>query len=247
VTETGASIPDDARHAGTLLDRLRACPTATLCDAFIKTGLRRPERMLMEQLMPIRPHAGIVAGRARTMLMGTVRDPERSAIVSNRPLAFKLVDGAGPDDFLVVGAPRGLPYAIWGGVLTLQASLRGAAGAVADGMTRDVADIQRTGFPVWCRGVTPLPAGYGGYSCLATNVPVTCAGAEVLPGDYVVGDQDGVLVIPSDQAEAIARACQEMEHAEAVAQEKLRSGSSMLDAYPSRGYYASQPRAGTEA
>jgi 5-oxopent-3-ene-1,2,5-tricarboxylate decarboxylase / 2-hydroxyhepta-2,4-diene-1,7-dioate isomerase len=240
VTGAGESSPAASEHAGTLLDRLRACPTATLCDALIKTGLRRPERMLMEHLMPVIPETGIIAGRARTMLMGTVRDPERSAIVSNRRLAFDLVDNAGPDDFLVVGAPRGLPYAIWGGVLTLQASLRCAVGAVADGMTRDVADIRRLGFPVWARGVTPLPAGYGGYSCLATNVPVTCAGAEVLPGDYVVGDQDGVLVIPPDQAEQITLACETMEHAEVVAQEKLRSGSSMLDAYPSRGYYASQ-------
>ena len=221
-----------------VLARLRSCPTATLCDAYIKSGLRLPERMLMTGLGPVLAGTGIVAGRARTMLMGTVRDPERSAIVTNRELAFELADHAGPGEFLVVGAPQALPYAIWGGVLTLQASLRGAAGAVADGMTRDVGDIRKLGFPVWCRGVTPMPAGYGGYSCLATNVAVTCSGAEVLPGDYVVGDQDGVLVIPPDQAEEVVSVCESMEQAEVVAQEKLRAGSSMLDAYPSRGYYS---------
>jgi regulator of RNase E activity RraA len=232
---------------GSLLSRLRECPTATLCDAFVKTGLRRPERMVMDQLRPVLIETGIVAGRARTMLMGIVRDPERSAIVSDRELAFDLVDHAGSNDFLVVSAPQALPYAIWGGVLSFQASLRQTAGAVADGMTRDVSDIRRLGFPVWCRGATPIPAGYGGYSCVATNVPVTCAGAEVMPGDYIVGDQDGVLVIPADQACEVTAACEAMEHAEVVAQQKLRSGSSMLDAYPSRGYYAAQRATGSEA
>jgi regulator of RNase E activity RraA len=235
---SGGTQPPDGQEPDSLLARLRSCPTATLCDAYIKTGLRRPERMLMSGLGPVLPQTGITAGRASTMLMGTVRDPERSAIVSNRELAFHLADHAGPGQFLVVAAPQALPYAIWGGVLTLQASLRGAAGAVADGMTRDVRDIHALGFPVWCRGVTPLPAGYGGYSCLATNVPVTCAGAEVVPGDYVVGDQDGVLVIPPDQAEEVVSTCEAMEQAEVVAQEKLRAGSAMLDAYPSRGYYS---------
>jgi regulator of RNase E activity RraA len=236
------SSPGSAGLAGrepdSLLARLRSCPTATLCDAYIKAGLRRPERMLMTGLGPVLSDTGVVAGRARTMLMGTVRDPERSAIVSDRELAFNLVDHAQPGDFLVVAAPQALPYAIWGGVLTLQASLRGAAGAVADGMTRDVGDIRKLGLPVWCRGVTPLPAGYGGYSCLATNVAVTCSGAEVLPGDYVVGDQDGVLVLPADQAKQVAEVCEAMEQAELEAQEKLRAGGSMLDAYPSRGYYS---------
>jgi regulator of RNase E activity RraA len=158
---SGGTQPPDGQEPDSLLARLRSCPTATLCDAYIKTGLRRPERMLMSGLGPVLPQTGITAGRASTMLMGTVRDPERSAIVSNRELAFHLADHAGPGQFLVVAAPQALPYAIWGGVLTLQASLRGAAGAVADGMTRDVRDIHALAdTPAWpptCRSPALAP------------------------------------------------------------------------------------------
>ena len=200
--------------ADTLITRLEACPTATLCDAYIKSGLRRPETMVMKGVRPIRGDGRVVVGRARTKQLVTVRDPERSSLVSNRELAFEHIDKAQPGDFLVVAAPRAQPYAIWGGHLTLQASMRGAVGVVADGATRDVGEIQRLAFPVWCRGVTPIPSGHAGYSSVGTNVAVTCAGVEVIPGDYVVADQDGVIVVPQEQVLAVLEVCEEMEAAE---------------------------------
>lgn len=221
-----------------VIEQLRACPTSTLCDAVAKSGTGRIERMVMSGLSPVVRPSGRVVGLARTMQMGIVRDPRRSAIVVDRPLAFSLVDGASELDFLVVGAPVGTPYAIWGGVLTLQASLRGAVGAVADGMTRDVGEIEEVGFPVWCRGITPVPGGYAGYSCKAVNVPVTCGGVEVLPGDYVVADADGVIVVGPELAGEIIPVAEELIKAEIFTEGELRAGRSMEDVYPSRGYYA---------
>ncbi len=230
-----------------LLVRLRACPTATLCDAYIKSGLRRPETMVMEGVFPILQDHQIIAGRARTKQLATVRDPERSSLVSDRELAFEHVDKAQSGDFLVVAAPRAQPYAIWGGHLALQSHLRGAVGVVADGCTRDVTEIRRLGLPVWCRGVTPIPSGYAGYSCVANNVAVTCAGVEVIPGDYVVADQDGVIVVSPNQVEALLAQCEEMERAEDLARVNIESGKTMLDSYVSRSYYADSRReAGAE-
>lgn len=227
-----------------LLERLQACPTATLCDAYVKSGIRRPEHMVMQGLRPIIHDGRIVAGRARTKQLAIVRDPERSSLVSDRPLAFEQVDKAAPGDFLVVGAAQGPPYAIWGGHLALQSHLRGAVGAVADGATRDVAEIVHLGFPVWCRGATPIPSGYAGYSCVANNVAVTCGGVEVVPGDYIVADQDGVIVVAADEAESLVVVCEEMERAEHEARMNIEAGRSMLESYVSRAYYAKPRQSG---
>ena len=224
-----------------LLARLARCPTSTLCDAFAKSAVRRPERMVMAGLHRLIADDSIVVGRARTMQMGIVRDPHRVATVANRPLAFDLVDNARPGDFLVVSAPQALPYAIWGGSLSLQARLRGAVGVVLDGLTRDVSDIAHHGLSVWCSGVTPIPSGYGGYSCLATSVPVTCAGVEVFPDDYIVADRDGVVLVPQADAAQITEICEELVRGEELAHHKMEQGSSMVDAYPSRAYYVQQP------
>lgn len=222
---------------GNILDELRLCPTSTLCDAFAKSGVGRIERMAILGVSPVVRPNGRIVGRARTMLMEIVRDPHRSAIVTNRPLAFSLVDEASPGDFLVVAAPVGPPYAIWGGVLTLQASLRGAVGVVADGMTRDVPEIEKVGFPVWSRGITPVPGGYGGYSCQAVNVPVACGGVEVLPGDYVVADADGVIVLAPELARDVVPIARALVEAENLTERELRGGGAMQDVYPSRAYY----------
>lgn len=223
-----------------LITRLEACPTATLCDAYIKSGLRRPETLVMHGVRPILRDGRVVAGRARTKQLVIVRDPERSSLVSNRELAFEHIDKAQPGDFLVVAAPRAQPYAIWGGHLTLQASMRGAVGVVVDGTTRDVGEIQHLAFPVWCRGVTPIPSGYAGYSSVGTNVPVTCAGVEVIAGDYVVADQDGVIVVPQEQVLAVLDVCEEMEAAEHEARLNIEAGKTMLESYVSRSYYANR-------
>ena len=222
----------------TVLARFRACPTATICDAYIKSGIRRPESVFMEGLRPLQQDDRIIAGRARTKLLTLVRDPERSSLVSNRELAFEHVDGAAPGDFLVIAAPQAKPYAIWGGHLTLQSGLRGAVGVVADGATRDAAEIAKHSFPVWCRGITPIPSGYGGYSAIATNVAVTCGGVEVIPGDYVVADQDGVVVVPQADVDQLLEVCEEMERAEEMARINIEKGGSMLASYVSRSYYA---------
>jgi regulator of RNase E activity RraA len=235
---TEANEAEEPVVAEATLARFRACPTATICDAYIKSGIRRPESVFMEGLRPLQHDDRIIVGRARTKLLTIVRDPERSSLVSNRELAFEHVDGAAPGDFLVIAAPRAQPYAIWGGHLTLQSGLRGAVGVVADGATRDASEIAKRSFPVWCRGVTPIPSGYGGYSAIATNVAVTCGGVEVIPGDYIVADQDGVVVVPQEDAEQLLEICEEMERAEETARINIENGSSMLDSYVSRSYYA---------
>jgi len=221
-----------------VLARFAAIPTSTICDASIKGRIRPPEKMVVSSVQPVLPRPLSAVGRARTERRVLVRDQERSALVSNRKLASQLTDEASPGDFLVITAPAGPPFAVFGGMMALKAKRRGVTGVVTDGLTRDVGEIIDHQLAVWANGVTPIAGGYGGYSVAEVNCPVVCGGIEVLPGDVIVADSDGVMVIPADEALALLPLCEEMNAAEQVTERALASGASMSDAYPSRDYYA---------
>jgi regulator of RNase E activity RraA len=224
--------------ADLLVDRLAKLPTSTLCDACAKSHLRNPGSIYVPGLMRLAGPGTHVAGRARTQRMTLVRDHERSAIVVNRELTFSLVENARPGDFLVISAPPGPPYAIFGGMLALTARQRGAVGALVDGATRDVDEIAEFGLPVWASRITAVPGGFAGYSVTELGQPVTISGVEVMEGDLVAADGDGAVVLPAGEAEQIISICEEMHAAELITRAAIQSGGSMQDAYPSRGYYS---------
>jgi len=227
-----------------LVDRLAKLPTSTLCDACAKSHLRNPATVYVAGLMRLADPGTHAAGRARTQRMTLVRDHERSAIVVNRELTFSLVENASPGDFLVISAPAGPPYAIFGGMLALTARQRGAVGALVDGATRDVDEIAEFGLPVWASRVTAIPGGFAGYSVTELGQPVTISGVEVMEGDLVVADGDGAVVLPASEAEEIIAICEEMHAAELITRAAIMAGSRMQDAYPSRGYYADSSASG---
>lgn len=112
---------------------------------------------------------------------------------------------AEPGDVLVVAAGSPEPAATWGGQVTEAAVGKGLAGVVTDGYVRDVATVRQHGFGVWARGVSPRHANKE--SLNGVNVPVRCAGVLVEPGDLVVGDDDGVVVVRrADLDEVLIRA-----------------------------------------
>lgn len=221
-----------------VLARFAAIPTSTICDASIKGHIRPPEKMVISRVVPILPGVRVAVGRARTEHRILVRDAERSSLVSNRKLAMALADEARPGDFLVITASPGPPYAVFGGMMALRARQRGVTGVVVDGLTRDVAEITEHQLPVWATGITPIAGGYGGYSIAEVNGPVNCGGIEVLPGDLIIANSDGVLVIPQDEAIPLLAICEEMDADEQATARALADGASMIESYPSRGYYA---------
>lgn len=117
------------------------------------------------------------------------------------------------------------------------AKRNGAVGAVIDGATRDTAELEQLRFPTWAAGVTPIPGGYGGYSVAEVDTPVNCRGVEVCPGDVVVADGDGVIVVPADDVAALIDVCEAMNADERASHEALAAGKSMDESYPSRSYY----------
>jgi len=220
-----------------IIERFKEMPTATIFDALVKLGTRPPLRMVMRGMRPLLGYQTRAVGRARTQQIVNVRDVSRSSMVTNRPLHFELVDKATSSDFLILAAAGVAELAVFGDILAAKAKERGVVGVATDGHTRDAAFIEKINLPLWCAGVTMVPQGFGGYSVQSVNQTVTCGGVEVNPGDLIVADGDGVIVVPWDDAEKVAQVCEEMEAAEERARTGIKSGESLETLYPSRDYY----------
>jgi 5-oxopent-3-ene-1,2,5-tricarboxylate decarboxylase/2-hydroxyhepta-2,4-diene-1,7-dioate isomerase len=223
----------------TLVQRFAALPTASICDAYLKSGVYPPERVVMRNVRPVGSLQIRAVGRARTQQLVSLRDKSRGSVVANRRLHFELVDRTRPGDFLVVAVAGSDLLASFGDILALKAKAMGAAGVVVDGATRDAALIERIELPMWCDGITMIPQGYGGYSVESVDQPVTCAGVEVRPGDLVVADGDGVIVVPEEEAEQIAQIAEALEADEEHARTGIAEGQDLELLYPSRAYYKS--------
>lgn len=113
-----------------------------------------------------------------------------------------------PGDVLVIDSQSRQDTALWGEITSREARWRGVCGLVADGPVRDIAEIRKLGFPVFARGTTPRVAGRSTLG--EVNVPVSCGGVVVSPGDIVRGDEDGVVVVP------LRRAAEVLERAKVV-------------------------------
>jgi regulator of RNase E activity RraA len=112
---------------------------------------------------------------------------------------------AAPGSVVVVAAGD-LDYAVCGGNVCAIAQRRGIAAFVVDGVIRDVAETRQRGFPLFARGVIPIPGGKDQVGVL--NGPVRCGGVDVAPGDIVVADEEGIVVVPTSRADAVLKAAQ---------------------------------------
>ena len=125
---------------------------------------------------------------------------------------------AAPGSVIVVKAGD-VDYAVSGGNVCAIAQKRGIAGFVVDGVIRDVAEVRECNFPVFARGVMPIPGKKQGPGTL--NQPITCGGVRVLPGDIVVADEEGIVVVPIAQQEtawAIAKQRSDRDAAQSLAE-----------------------------
>jgi 4-hydroxy-4-methyl-2-oxoglutarate aldolase len=145
--------------------------------------------------------------------------------------ALDLIDEAPRGSVIVIAIEGGAPeVAVWGGLMTAGAVANGHVGAVLDGGVRDLVEIRRDyGFPVYARDVSPGTT-LGRYRTVASQVPVKVGGIVVHPGDLVVGDVDGVVIVPKAQAAAVLAMAQEIDSRELeqakliIAERSLRKG-----------------------
>lgn len=145
--------------------------------------------------------------------------------------ALDLIDEAAPGSVIVISIEGGEPdVAVWGGLMTAGAVANGHAGAVLDGAVRDLTEIRRDyDFPVYARDVSPGTT-LGRYRTVASQVPVRVGGIMVHPGDIIVGDVDGVVVVPREKAAEVLKMAQEIDARELeqarliIAEKSLRKG-----------------------
>jgi regulator of RNase E activity RraA len=138
-------------------------------------------------------------------------------------LLHHAVSIARPGDVVVIDRLGDRTYACLGGGVALAAKTRGAAGAILDGPCTDPHEIREMDFPVWCRGVSPVTTrqqDIGG----RLNFPVSIGGAVVMPGDVVLADESGVVILGRDEAIAVGRMAAEREARGAKSQARMRAG-----------------------
>lgn len=142
---------------------------------------------------------------------------------------LQILDETPPGGVLVYVVEDGIETAGIGNLMATTAKVRGLAGAVIDGGARDIDEIEQLGFPVFSRSVTPSTS-VGRYVSVAKNQPVMCAGVMVKPGDWIVGDVTGVVVVPQDSIPAVVTLLRQYDEKETKMVEIIKQEKSMLKA-----------------
>jgi 4-hydroxy-4-methyl-2-oxoglutarate aldolase len=155
---------------------------------------------------------GNIVGRAVTSLVRPTT-PDKATPALSTKHSVEMIDNAQPGEVGVIVMEGTLDIAAMGNLMGTAAVARGMAGMVLDGAVRDVWDLKRMGLTVYARSVSPATA-VGRYATVARNVPVECAGVSVKPGDIIVADGDGVVVVPQDRAAEVLKKAQEIDERE---------------------------------
>jgi len=188
-----------------LVKGFAAVATASVADSVEKVCGRRGH---MDHELRPRINEKRIVGPAVTVLEGPTGEflPPQHAL--------DLIDSAPAGSVMVIAIEGDANVAVWGGLMTAGSYARGLAGAVLDAGVRDIYEIRRDyDFPVISRSVSPGTT-LGHYKTLGANIPVRCGGVEVRPGDIVVGDLDGVVVVPRERAEDVLRMAQDIDKRE---------------------------------
>src|SRR5688572_21372242 len=199
--------------------------TAVLSDVLDELG--HPSQALPPSIRPL-DDAQTMVGFART---GLYREVYR-VVPDENPyeLEIALVDDLKRNDVAVLGCGGSRRIAPWGELLSTAARARGAAGCVTDGFVRDIRQIRTMAFPVFHAGIAPLDSKGRG-KVAEIDVPIHIAGVAVQPGDLVVGDADGVIVVPqSVEARALERAFEKVD-GEDRTREALARGAKLADVF----------------
>jgi len=227
--------PPSGQHAcepdtEALRERFLAVSTATLTTALFKRGFRN---VFIQGVRPLNPQKPRMAGPAFTLRYIPAReDIDHIGVFEDRDHPQRrAVEEIPPGYVFVIDSRRDGRAASAGSILITRMMVRGAAGVVTDGGLRDSGDIGRLPLPVYCARPSP-PTNLVHHHALDINQPIGCGDVPVYPGDWVVGDEDGVVVVPAAIADEVADEAAQMTVFEGWVEARVRQGRSILGLSP---------------
>src|SRR5690348_6888102 len=211
-------------------DKLKTVSTATLCTALFKRGLRN---QFIQDVRPLNPKAGPMVGEAYTLRYIPAREDLNPITVfqDRTHPQRKAVEECPPGAVFVIDSRKDASAASAGSILVTRLMVRGVAGVVTDGGFRYSPEIAEMSIPVYHHRPS-APTNLTAHQALDINVPIACGDAPVWPGDAIVGDAEGVVVIPAHLADEIAAEAVEMTAFEDFVTEEVQKGRSILGLYP---------------
>ncbi len=210
-------------------DTLRAITTATITTMLLKKGIRR---CWMNGPKPLVADGVRLVGPAFTLRFVPVRVDLATPESWSKPISTRGAIEAMPEGCIAVADAMGIASAgIFGDILTMRMMKRGVTALVTDGVIRDKAGVVASKLPVWCAGVA-APASVNGLTFVGWQEPIGCGGCAVLPGDVIVCDDDGAVVIPQDLVAFVAEEGAEHERMESWIVSEVESGAKLPGLYP---------------
>jgi regulator of RNase E activity RraA len=212
-------------------DKLKGVSTATLASALFKRGLRN---QMIQNVGPLSPPRTIsMVGAAYTLRDMPAREDVNPMTVfrDHSHPQRRAVEECPAGCVLVMDSRKDARAASAGGILVTRLMVRGVAGVVSDGGFRDSAEIVQLDSPSYHTRPS-APTNLTLHQAIDINVPIGCGDAPVFPGDVIVGDADGVMVVPAEMADDIADEAVEMTAFEDFVLEQVRGGQTTLGLYP---------------
>jgi regulator of RNase E activity RraA len=200
------SMPPDISEQSRIVQELMKSDAGNISDAVDEvTGHRG---FMYHDMKPV--FKARIVGPAVTAVLRPVMKNDKTDYPNYN---IQILDEAPAGSIIVYVLEDGMEIAGIGNLMATTAKVRGLAGAVIDGGARDTEDIERLGFPVFSRSITPATS-VGRLVAVAKQVPVICAGVLVRPGDYIVADRDGVVVVPFDKVDRVIEAVRQYDDKE---------------------------------
>lgn len=203
--DTPMTAADYTAHPQEMVDAYRHVEAASVSDAMEQ--LLHEKRYMSHRMQAIFPTK--FAGTAVTVLLKREENRDPDALTG----MLKAIDSGGSGSVYVMTVQDGADIAGMGGLMGTAMAARGYAGAVVDGGVRDVPQLKRIQFPVYALGPVPSTS-VGHYRFAGADIPITCDGVAVDPGDVIVADQDGVVVVPKAHAADILIKAQALDNSE---------------------------------
>jgi regulator of RNase E activity RraA len=225
LAEQKAAMTSDTR----IVEVLAKVTTATISTILLKNGLRN---VWLRGTRPLRAGQPRCVGRAFTMRFIPSREDLATPESWSSPKSTRAAIEAMPEGCIGVVDAMGITDAgIFGDILCARMAKKGVVALITDGVVRDVAGVLATGLPVWCQGAASPPA-IARLTFVNWQEPIACAGVAVFPGDLVVADDDGAVLIPSALVDEVMKLGPEQERFESWVMREVEAGEALPGLYP---------------